>query len=391
MKPVLMIEEGGRGGVHDYTESLVGAMVALGQPVVLVTASDHLLPELDGVETQGWFHYVRPTSAITRMLRAFRLGPLINGCSFLVAYLRCVAQARHCRLVHIQAGTSPLMTLLLIAMLRGSGRIVVNTPHNTFPREGWRERRPGHLLERISSVTIVHARADLENLADPDRAVVIPHGEYTTLADGGKEVSRDEARTNLGIDPEAPVTLVFGQLRTDKGIVDVLTAALEIPDLIVVIAGEDVGGLEAASSLIAAEALRGRVLIREGFQSMNEAAELFAATDTVALAYRQASASGVLMLAYGFGRPVVIYPTGGLPEVVIDGETGWICERSDPDCLAAALRAAAAAGPAERRRRGDVAVQLARSDFSWDRIAHRTLAVYDVVAPPGPASSTAES
>ena len=39
---------------------------------------------------------------------------------------------------------------------------------------------------------------------------------------------------------------------------------------------------------------------------MDEAAELFAATDTVTLAYRQASASGVLMLAYGFGRPVVI-------------------------------------------------------------------------------------
>ena len=52
-KPVLMIEEGGRGGVVDYTESLVCAMVELGQPVELVTASDHLLPELDGVTTLG--------------------------------------------------------------------------------------------------------------------------------------------------------------------------------------------------------------------------------------------------------------------------------------------------------------------------------------------------
>ena len=198
-KPVLMIEEGGRGGVVDYTESLVCAMVELGQPVELVTASDHLLPELDGVTTLGWFHYLRPTSPIARALRALRLGPLINGCSFLVTFLRCVARARHCRLVHIQAGTSPLMTLLLIAMLRGTGRVVVDTPHNTFPREGWRERRPGHLIERTSSVTIVHARADLENLADPDRAVVIPHGEYATLADGGKEIGRDQARSNLGI------------------------------------------------------------------------------------------------------------------------------------------------------------------------------------------------
>ena len=75
----------------DYTESLVCAMVELGQPVELVTASDHLLPELDGVTTFGWFHYLRPTSPIARGLRALRLGPLINGCSFLVTYLRCAA------------------------------------------------------------------------------------------------------------------------------------------------------------------------------------------------------------------------------------------------------------------------------------------------------------
>ena len=384
---VMVIEEGGRGGVIDYTERLVGAMVELGQPVELVTASDHLLPELEGVTTLGWFHYLRPTSPITRTLRALRLGPLINGCSFLVTYLRCVVRARHCRLVHLQAGTSPLMTLLLIAMLRATGTVVVNTPHNPFPRAGWRERRPGHLIERTSSVTIVHARADLENLADPGRAVVIPHGEYATLADGGREVGRDRARSNLGIGPDAPVTLVFGQLRKDKGIIDVLMAALDLPDLVVLMAGEDVGGLKAAAPLIGVDSLRDRVIVKEGFQSMDEAAELFAATDTVTLAYRQASASGVLMLAYGFGRPVVIYPTGGLPEVVVDGETGWICERSDPDSLTDALRAAAAEGPEECRRRGDAAARLARSEFSWDEIARRTLAVYDEAAPAGQASS----
>ena len=59
-------------------------------------------------------------------------------------------------------------------------------------------------------------------------------------------------------------------------------------------------------------------------------AELFAATDTVALPYRAASQSGVLLLAYGFARPVIVYPVGGLLEAVIDGETGWICARAIP-------------------------------------------------------------
>ncbi len=382
LKPVMMIEEGGRGGVTDYTVALVAALVARGQPVELVTASDHLLPELEGVTVLGWFHYLRPTSTIARGLRALRLGPVINGLSFLVAYFRCIPRARRCRLVHIQGGTWRPLTLPLVLVLRCTGVGVVHTPHNTFAREGERGWE-GHSLEWAASKTIVHAEADLKNLAYPDGAVIIPHGEYATLADGGQDISRDQARSNLGIGPDAPVTLVFGQLREDKGIIDVLTAAAEVPDLVVLIAGEDVGGLAAASPLIRSEALRGRVVIRQGFLSMDEAAEAFAATDTVTLAYRQASQSGVLMLAYGFGRPVVIYPTGGLPEAVVDGETGWICERSDPGSLADSLRAAATAGPLECRRRGDAAARLARSDFSWDEIARRTLLVYDEVSPAG--------
>ncbi len=59
-------------------------------------------------------------------------------------------------------------------------------------------------------------------------------------------------------------------------------------------------------------ALAGRVTVHEGYLSMEEAAQLFAATDTVALPYARASQSGVLLLAYGFHRPVVVYPVGGL-------------------------------------------------------------------------------
>ena len=88
---------------------------------------------------------------------------------------------------------------------------------------------------------------------------------------------------------------------------------------------------------------------------MTEAAVLFAATDTVVLPYRVASQSGVLLLAYGFRRPVIVYPVGGLVEAVIGGETGWICERADADALARALQASVDAGlgrvpPARRSR-----------------------------------------
>ena len=375
-RPVMMIEEGGIGGVADYTVALVSALADRGQPVAVVTASDHAIPAHDGVEVLGWFHYLRPTSRISRALKRAHLGPIINGWSFLFTYLRCVVRARRCRLVHIQGGTSRPLTLFAVVLLRLLGRPVVHTPHNTFSRSG-RDEWAGRGLERMSSVTIVHARADLANLALPEKSVVIPHGEYSTLAAAGASVDREQARERLGIAQGAPVTLVFGQLREDKGLADVLTAVANVPDMVVIIAGQDVGGLAAVAAALGSDGLRDKVAIREGFLSMDEAAEVFAAADTATLAYRQASQSGVLMLAYGFATPVVVYPTGGLPEAVVEGETGWVCARPDPASLTDTLRATADAGADECRRRGDAASRLADREYSWDAIAGRTLDVYD--------------
>ena len=378
--PVMIIEEGGRGGVADYTKELAAALAALGQPVELITAADNLYPPIDGVSVRGWFHFVRPATPLARALRRLRLGPVLNALGLLRAYPRCAIRARRCRLVHLQGGQWFPLALLLVMLFRATGTTVVHTPHNTFERG--RVGGPAlRLLETVAARTIVHAEADLERLADPRRAVVIPHGEYAGLAGSGAGTEREQARAELGIEEGAPVTLVFGQLRPDKGIGDVLAAAARVPDLVVLIAGEDIGGLAASAEALADERLRGRVVIEEGFLTMAEAARMFAATDTVSLAYRRASQSGVLMLAYGFARPVVVYPTGGLPEAVVAGETGWICARADVAALAECLREAAGAGAEECLRRGREGASLAQRDYSWGAIARRTLAVYDDLEP----------
>jgi len=205
---------------------------------------------------------------------------------------------------------------------------------------------------------------------------VIPHGEYGALADAGGAVDREEARSQLGIPPEAPVTLLFGQLRVDKGLGDLLEALVRLPGLRLLVGGQEDGALAAASAQLEDPRLAGRVTVREGYLDMHEAATLFAATDTTALPYAVASQSGVLLLSYGFRRPVVVYPVGGLVEAVEDGETGWICARADVDALVDALAAAAAAGWPECRRRGEAGARLAEERFAWSEIARRTSDLY---------------
>jgi glycosyltransferase involved in cell wall biosynthesis len=70
----------------------------------------------------------------------------------------------------------------------------------------------------------------------------------------------------------------------------------------------------------------------------------------------------VVLEAMAAGVPVVASAVSGIPEVVLDGETGWLVPPEDPAALAAAL-AAVLADPAEARRRGEAGRVRAAEHF----------------------------
>ncbi|HYM53759.1 MAG TPA: glycosyltransferase family 4 protein [Solirubrobacteraceae bacterium] len=374
---VLMIEQGGRGGVADYTAQLTRALAAESWRIELATAEDHRYRPAPGVTVHGVFRYVRGRGRLARAVRRVGLGPLANGLRFLLAMPRLIGLAREADLAHTQGWEFAPLGLVATGCLRLAGIPMVQTAHNTFER-GRSLDRTHAWLARLSPHTIVHTEADLARVPGTagGRVSVIPHGEYGGLAREGGPADREAARARLGIAPETPVTLLFGQLRADKGLGDLLAALGRLPGLHLLIGGQEEGALAAAEEQLASPELAGRVTVREGFLDMREAAELFAATDTVALPYTVASQSGVLLLAYGFRRPVIVYPVGGLVEAVLDGETGWICARPDVEALAGALAAAIDAGWPECRRRGEAGARLAEERFAWPAIARRTGALY---------------
>ncbi len=380
---LLMVEQVGRGGVADYTAELTRALAAEGWRVELATADDHRYAPAPGVRIHRAFHYVRGHTPVGRAVRRCGLGPAINGLRFLAAIPRLMALARRSDLVHVQKWDFAPLGAVAVGFMRFAGATVVQTSHNTFERG-----RPldctHRMLARLTARTIVHTEVDLERAPRVrgeagGRVVVIPHGEYGGLARAGGVVDRDAARARLEIARDAPVTLLFGQLRLDKGLDDLLAALLRIPRLHLLVGGQEEGALAAARTQLQSPMLAGRVTVREGFLDMHEAAQLFAATDTVALPYPRASQSGVLLLAYGFHRPVVVYPVGGMVEAVLDGQTGWICARPDVDGLVDALVASVDAGWLECRRRGEAGARLAEERFAWPAIARRTSELYEEV------------
>ena len=370
---VLIVEQGGRGGVADYTAQLAAGLASRGVPVTIATADDHLYPAVPGVRAVGVFAYVRGHSQLAQRVRRAGLGPVANGLRLLASLPALLALSRRHAVTHVQGWEAPSLGLTATLLLRAVSSTLVYTAHNTF------ERRAGRLdsarvLPALSRQTIVHTESDRHRVSRPP--AVIPHGHYRAVAESAPVLDTDQARRALGLPTDRPIVLLFGVLRPDKGLNDLLDAAAGIPAWHVLIAGEDHGGLAPAAGRLSAAALAGRVTVLEGFHPIDHVGRLFAAADLVALPYRRASQSGVLHLAYGFARPVAAYPVGGLTEAVIPGVTGWICREPTPDALADVLREAGAAGREELRRLGEEGRRWAEEAFDWDRIAELTEMVY---------------
>ena len=368
------------GGLADYTDELAQALARAGWEVRLATARDHDSAATPDAIVHRVFPYVRGRRWPGRLVRRLRLSRPLNGATHLAGALVVARLSRGCDVVHVQGEEWPPLGAVQALLLRGSGRPVVYTPHNTFERGARSYPRAHALIRRCAARIVVHSEYDRRALsaAQARKAVVIAHGEYGGLARrGGPECDPETVRAELGVRREELLVLLFGQLRRDKGVRDLLEAAAAVEGVRVILAGEDHGALGEAAGMLADPRLRGRVLVLDGFVPPERSGRLFAAADVVALPYPRASASGVLLLAYGHGRSVVAYPVGGLPEYVREGRTGWLCERADAAALAEELRRIAVAGRAECRARGEAARRFSRERFGWDSIARRTIELYE--------------
>jgi glycosyltransferase involved in cell wall biosynthesis len=75
------------------------------------------------------------------------------------------------------------------------------------------------------------------------------------------------------------------------------------------------------------------------------------------------------------GRPALCTSAGGMPEVVVDGLTGFVVDPGDPSALGARLRQLI--GDSSRRERmGAAARQRVIDEFTWDRVVDRCLDAY---------------
>jgi glycosyltransferase involved in cell wall biosynthesis len=216
-----------------------------------------------------------------------------------------------------------------------------------------------------------------------ERTQVIPHFNESLFLNAASPTMRDEtaARQHYGFGPQDPVVLFFGNLRPSKGLPDLLKAFALVHrryhNAKLLIAGfpSKLVNIHELHQLTAAYALSDAVAFDTRYIPIEEVGSLMEMARVVVYPYLTSTQSGSLQIAYAFGRPVIATTVGGLPEVVENGQSGFLVPPACPTKLAAAI-GKIIQNPGLAATMGAYAQHLSKTRFSWVPIANAILGVY---------------
>ena len=216
--------------------------------------------------------------------------------------------------------------------------------HNIFEHEStWLKNRLSRKVLSLGDYFITHSQWDKTNLLNwighhrQDQVKVSPHPVYDHLTSA--RIDKASARLKLKVDSEK-ILLFFGFIREYKGLrflLESLPLIFKHFPIHLVIAGEVWGDIERYKKIVHSLNLKDKVSFHPHYIPNEEVSNYFAAADLVVVPYTSASQSGIVQLAYGFQKPVIVSKVGGLPEAVIPGGTGYVVEPRSPSEIANAV------------------------------------------------------
>jgi len=311
---------------------------------------------------------------------------VMKGLEYVVDYLFFI---RHCLgtkpdIIHFQWFLIPLADAIYLKVLKRLGFRIVYTAHNILPHEETKNDKKKY--ERVYNTVdriIMHSHNNKVELLDlltveSSKIKIIPHGGYDDFKII-ERMSKEDARNRLNMSKAGETILFFGIIREYKGL-QYLIKSLKIvkekfPQVKLVIAGKPAVDFWKHFKLIDDLSLGESISLHLQFIPTKDVPLYFYASDLVVLPYIKTYQSGIVFMAYTFKRPVVVTKTGGLPEVVEDGKSGYVVPPRDENLLAEAI-IKILKNKKLAKRMGDYGAQIAKTKHSWSLIAERTMRLY---------------
>lgn len=294
----------------------------------------------------------------------------------------------------------------LTGLLKGIPHVA--TAHSLEPHRPWKREQLGggydvsswserNAMEYADAVIAVSARMkdailDAYPRISPDNVHVVLNGIDTKLWyprptwEESKEQNGWSVLEELGVDPTRPMVAFVGRITRQKGVAHLVKAASLFDDgvqLVLCAGAPDTPEIAKETEQLVHDLQEKRdgifwvqdMLPKEKIQEILTAADSFVCPSIY-------EPLGIVNLeAMACGTAVVASDVGGIPEVVVDGETGTLVhyDESDPEGFERGIAAAVNNMVADRDRAamiGQAGKKRAEDVFSWETIAEQTVEVY---------------
>ena len=294
----------------------------------------------------------------------------------------------------------------LTGLLKGIPHVA--TAHSLEPHRPWKREQLGggydvsswserNAMEYADAVIAVSARMkdailDAYPRISPDKIHVVLNGIDTELWhprptwEESKEQNDWSVLEELGVDPSRPMVAFVGRITRQKGVAHLVKAASLFDDgvqLVLCAGAPDTPEIAKETEQLVHDLQEKRdgifwvqdMLPKEKIQEILTAADSFVCPSIY-------EPLGIVNLeAMACGTAVVASDVGGIPEVVVDGETGTLVhyDESDPEGFERGIAEAVNTMVADRDRAakiGQAGMKRAEDVFSWENIAEQTVEVY---------------
>ncbi len=278
----------------------------------------------------------------------------------------------------------------------------VMTIHSLEPLRPWKAEQLGGgyalslycertAIEAADAVIAVSAGVSRDVLecypaVSPDRVHVIHNGIDPNIYSRRES---DETLARYGVDPRRPYAFFNGRITRQKGLPLLLAAALKLKpahQLVIAASSPDTPEIAAeVDGLVARVRAEGRDLVWiDHYISRDELIHLHSGATVFVCPSIYEPFGLVILEAMACETAVVASRVGGIPEIVVEGETGVLVDYDPAD--AGAFTSALAAGvsallddPAMALRMGEAGRQRVVERFGWPAIAASTVALYEKV------------
>lgn len=377
---VLMIDSWVEKDGNDYALHLCKALKNAGIDISLVVIEDYI--------DDGTTDYPLLPLGPSRAKSVNKLKKIFKYYNYLLSIYKLIRQEKY-DVIHFQYFRRLRMESLYFLMLK---LIKINLAHTVHDVTPLNKSKLDHffslMVYKKADILFVHSNSNKRTLAqqiklDEEKIKVVPHGDFDTFIPD-RVVTKSEARKFFNLSHEQNVILFFGAIKEYKGL-DILLNSLtfaskKINNLALIIAGMT-GDAETRKLVLEYKNIISKlpegikVIFHDEFIPNAEVAKYFIASDVVVLPYRRISHSGVLHVAYSFGRPVIATNVGDFKEIIEEGKSGFVLSSNTQENLSEKI-VQAFYDRLRLEEMGRYSRQLSETEYSWKNSAELMKPIY---------------